>query len=229
MTAPLTIVIPTLEAAKRIGPCLGALSSGVFDGLIREVILVDGGSKDEIGDIAEATGATFLTSPRGRGGQLRLGAAHASTEWLLFLHADTVLQPGWIEAIRNHIDHRPEKAGYFDLRFDQDGLMPTLTAGWANWRSRLFALPYGDQALLIPRRFYKDLGGHPQIPLMEDVALVRRIGRRRLAPLKTTAITSAARYREQGWIRRGLRNLVTLFLFQLGTPPEKLVAWYEKE
>ncbi|MEM8791237.1 MAG: TIGR04283 family arsenosugar biosynthesis glycosyltransferase [Pseudomonadota bacterium] len=227
MTAPLSIVIPTLGVADRIGPCLGALTQGVFDGLIREVILVDGGSDDNIAEIAETTGATFLTARRGRGPQFACGARAATGEWLLFLHADTVLQPGWVQAIRTHIECDGRKAGYFDLSFDQGGPMASFTAFWANWRSRLLALPYGDQALLIPASLYREIGGYPELPLMEDVALIRRLGRRRIAPLKARALTSAERYVAEGWLRRGLRNITTLLLYRLGTKPEKLVAWYE--
>ncbi|MEM9044161.1 MAG: TIGR04283 family arsenosugar biosynthesis glycosyltransferase [Pseudomonadota bacterium] len=228
MTAPLSIVIPTLNSADRIGPCLGALTAGVFDGLIREVILVDAASEDAIDRIAEITGAKLSISPKGRGAQLAHGATEAIGEWILFLHADTILQPGWIDRVRTHIDRHPDKAGYFDLSFDSEDQMAGLTAAWANWRSRLFALPYGDQALLISTQLYKEVGGHPAIPLMEDVALARALGRRRLLSLKTKVITSAARYQAEGWTNRGWRNLITLLRYRLGTPPEKLVACYEK-
>ena len=117
MRAPVSVVIPTLDAAARIGPCLGALGEGVA-GLVREVILADGGSADAIGQVAEATGARLVEAPRGRGPQLAAGARAARGAWLLFLHADTVLAPGWAEAARRHIAAGPERAGYFRLAFD---------------------------------------------------------------------------------------------------------------
>ena len=228
MTAPLSVVIPTLDAADRIGPCLGALSEGLMSGLIHELIIADGGSEDGIAELADALGARLVTAPRGRGRQLAAGARAAHGDWFLFLHADTVLPPGWVEAVRAHIDAGPQRAGYFALRFDTPGPMARLVAGWANLRAALFALPYGDQGLLVSRLLYRQSGGYPEIPLMEDVALVRRIGQRRLTRLRATATTSAARYAAEGWLRRGWRNLTTLALYFLGVDPERLARRYAR-
>lgn len=228
MSAPLSIIIPTLDAADRLGPTLAALGDGIFDGLIREVIIADGGSQDDIAEIADGTGARFLDAPRGRGSQLAAGAEAALGDWLLFLHADSVLAPGWGDAVRAHILNGGGRAAYFRLMFDDPSIMAGVTAGWANLRSRIFALPYGDQGLLIERGLYARMGGYPALPLMEDVALVRRLGRARLTPLAATATTSAGRYRRDGWIRRGLRNLTTLTLYLAGVAPERLVRWYNK-
>jgi len=227
VTAPVSVIIPTLDDADRIGPCLGALGEALFDGLIREVILADGGSSDEIGDIADATGARLITAPRGRGPQLAAGAGAAQGDWLLFLHADTVLGPGWTAAVRTHIAEHRDQAGYFRLAFASHHAMARLVAGWASLRSRVFRLPYGDQGLLIPRTLYAAAGGYPPIPLMEDVALARRLGRR-LRALDAVATTSAERYERDGWIRRGARNLFTLVRYFLGVPPEKLAARYQR-
>jgi hypothetical protein len=106
--------------------------------------------------------------------------------------------------------------------------MARIIAGWANLRSALFALPYGDQGLLVSRALYDKTGGYRPIPLMEDVALVRRIGRRRLARLRVAAVTSAARYATDGWLRRGWRNLTTLALYFLGVDPERLARRYSR-
>jgi len=228
MSAPVSVVIPTLEAADRIGPCLGALGAAVMAGVIHEVIVADGGSSDAIAEVAEAVGARLVTAPRGRGKQLAAGAKAARGDWLLFLHADTVLAPGWGAAVLAHVQTRPGRAGYFTLRFDTQGPMARIVAGWANLRAALFALPYGDQGLLISRALYDQAGGYRPIPLMEDVALVRRIGRRRLARLGPAAVTSAARYGADGWLRRGWRNLTTLALYFLGVAPERLARRYER-
>lgn len=226
MSAPVSVVIPTLNAADRLGPTLGALGEAVLDGLIREVIIADGGSEDPIAQVSEGVGARLLTVPPGRGGQLAAGARAATGDWLLFLHADTVLPADWPLAVLRHLEMTPQKAGYFDLGFDTDGVMARWTAGWANLRSRMFALPYGDQGLLIPRVLYDQCGGYPEIPLMEDVALIRRLGGRRLAPLGSVAVTSADRYKRRGWIRQGARNLTILALYFLGVAPEKLARRY---
>jgi rSAM/selenodomain-associated transferase 2 len=226
MSAPLSVVIPTLDAADRIGPCLGALGEGVA-GLIREVILADGGSSDAIAAVADASGARLVTAKRGRGAQLAAGARAARGDWLLFLHADTVLAPGWTEAVRRHIAAAPGHAGYFRLAFDSGHPMARITAGWANLRARTFRLPYGDQGLLIARTVYQRVGGHPEIPLMEDVALARRLGRR-LVPIDAVAVTSADRYARDGWVRRGARNLSTLALWFAGASPERLARRYRR-
>ncbi len=228
MIAPVSVVIPTLNAADRLGPCLGALGEGLMTGLIHELIIADGGSEDAIAALAGDLGARLVTAPRGRGPQLAAGERVAQGEWILFLHADTVLSPGWVEAVRTHMLAGPGRAGYFALRFDTPGPMARLVAAWANLRSALFALPYGDQGLLISRLLYRKAGGYRSIPLMEDVALVRRIGRRRLARLGAAAVTSASRYGADGWLRRGWRNLTTLALYFLGVAPERLARRYER-
>ncbi|HSF96811.1 MAG TPA: TIGR04283 family arsenosugar biosynthesis glycosyltransferase [Thermohalobaculum sp.] len=226
MSAPVSVVIPTWQAANSIGPCLAALTEGLMEGLIAELILADGGSDDAIAEIAEAAGARLVVAPRGRGRQLAAGAEAARGAWLLFLHADTVLAPGWAAAVLAHMNRHPDRAGYFALRFDAAGLAPRLVAGWANLRARLFGLPYGDQGLLVSRALYAQSGGYPEIPLMEDVALARRLGRRRLARIGAEVVTSAERYARDGWLRRGWRNLTTLALYFLGMSPERLAERY---
>ena len=228
MRAPVSVVIPTLDAAARLGPCVAALGEGLMAGVVRELVIADGGSSDGIAEVAEALGARLVTAPRGRGAQLAAGARAAEGEWLLFLHADTVLAPGWAEVVRRYIAGRPAKAGYFKLRFDRGGPMARLVAGWANLRSGLFGLPFGDQGLLLSRELYDSVGGYPEIPLMEDVAMPRRLGRRRLVRLDAEAVTSAERYAARGWLRRGARNLSTQVLYFLGVAPERLVSRYER-
>ena len=228
MSAPVSVIIPVRDAAAQLPPCLAALAEGAVDGLVAEVILADGGSTDDIADLADGVGARLLAAAPGRGPQLRAGAAAARAPWLFFLHADTVLPPGWPGAIRAHIERAPDRAGYARLAFDSAHPMARVTAGWANLRARAFALPYGDQGLLVARAVYDAAGGHPPLALMEDVALVRRLGRQRLAPLALTVTTSAARYEREGWIARGWRNLTTLMLWRLGVPAERLCRRYER-
>ncbi|MEM7058846.1 MAG: TIGR04283 family arsenosugar biosynthesis glycosyltransferase [Pseudomonadota bacterium] len=227
MTAPVSVVIPVLNAADRIGPCLGALGEALFEGLIHEVILADGGSTDAIQDVADSIGALLVETSPGRGKQLAAGARQARGQWLLFVHADSVLGADWAQAVRDHIRTRPRHAGYFHLRFASTHWMAAPVAAWANLRSRLFGLPYGDQGLLIPRTLYDQTGGYPEIPLMEDVAIVRRL-RGHLRMLPCEILTDAVRYETEGWFRRGGRNLLTLIRYFLGTPPEKLARGYSR-
>ncbi|MEO1459349.1 MAG: TIGR04283 family arsenosugar biosynthesis glycosyltransferase [Pseudomonadota bacterium] len=228
MSAPLSVIVPTLDAAARIGPCLGALGEGLMAGLVRELVIADGGSSDAIAEVTEAVGGRLITAPRGRGPQLAAGCQAAAGRWLLVVHADTRLPPGWAETVARHIAEHPDKAGYFGLRFDATGFAAGWVAGWANLRSALFALPYGDQALLVPADLYRAVGGYPEIAIMEDVALVRRIGRRRLRRLAGYALTSAERYQRDGWVRRGARNLTTLALWHLGADPDRLAERYRR-
>lgn len=228
MRAPLSIVIPTLNAERHLGPCLGALFEGVQAGLVRELIVVDGGSGDATVEIAREVGAEVIEAAPSRGGQLRKGCAAARGEWFLVIHADSVLQEGWSEAVAAHIGAEAGKAGYFRLGFDAKGRAAGFVAGWANFRARAFGLPYGDQGICLRREMYDAVGGYPDIPLMEDVALVRAIGRAALVPFDAVAVTSAAKYQHQGWLRRGAGNLWTLLRYLAGVAPERLAAGYRR-
>ncbi|MCT4558324.1 MAG: TIGR04283 family arsenosugar biosynthesis glycosyltransferase [Pelagimonas sp.] len=225
MRAPISVIIPTLNAEATLPCCLNALSEGLSAGLIRELIVSDGGSEDQTRAIAEAAGAVMIQGAPSRGGQLGRGCAKAGGDWLLVLHADTELEEGWSRPATQALEN--PGAYYGQLRFDTRGPMPAWVAGWANLRSRLFGLPYGDQGLLVDRATYEMAGGYADIPLMEDVALARAL-RGKLRPLGARAITSAAKYRQAGWLRRGARNLMILMRYYLGTDPERLARSYRK-
>jgi len=224
----LTIIIPTLNAAQHLRTSLPPLAAFDALDLVQEVILADGGSEDATADIAEASGATHLPVSRGRGNQLAAGANAAKGKWLLFLHADTQLADNWHEAVRDFMDtpDNARRAGYFRFRLDDDGIRALLLAKLVALRARLFGLPYGDQGLLIASDHYRSIGGFQEIPLMEDVQIVRRIGRRNLTPLKPQAITSAERYRRDGYRLRPMRNLCCLLLYFIGTPPRVIARLY---
>ncbi|UOA32388.1 PGL/p-HBAD biosynthesis glycosyltransferase [Sulfitobacter sp. DSM 110093] len=226
MRAPISIVIPSLNAATSLPACLAALVEGLQAGLIREVIVSDGGSTDGTQALAEGWGGEVVSGTPSRGGQLSRGCAAARGDWLLVLHADTVLAPGWTDAVQDHMARGAGAAGWFRLQFDQRGLAPRLVAVWANLRSG-FGLPYGDQGLLLSRALYDDVGGYPDQPLMEDVALARAL-RGRLQRLDGQATTSADKYRRQGWLRRGGRNLWTLARYAMGANPEDLAQSYRR-
>ncbi len=224
MSAPISIVIPTLNAEKELPATLLSLMEGVHAGLIRELIVTDGGSTDQTLKIADEAGAEIVVGAASRGGQLRRGCDAARGEWLMVLHADTQLQSDWTTTVAGHLSSK--SPAVFKLSFRARGFGPFWVAGWANLRSRLFGLPYGDQGLLVPRRAYSATGGFPDQPLMEDVALIRSLPRARLLPVRV--FTSAERYSREGWIRRGSRNLWTLVRYYLGVDPEKLARSYRR-
>ena len=225
MRAPISVVIPTLNAQAGLPDCLMSLGEGLQAGLIRELVISDGGSQDETLKIAEAAGAVLVEGTPSRGGQLRRGAHVAQGTWFLFLHADTTLSPGWSDVVLDHLQQ--DTAGYFRLRFDGGGLPGWIVAGWANIRSRLFGLPFGDQGLLVPRDLYDAVGGFRDIPLMEDVTLARVL-KGKLVGLNAIAATSPERYHREGWINRSMKNAKLQMRFFLGGDPGELMKSYRK-
>lgn len=233
--APISVVIPTLNAADRLPACLEALVAACVGGLVREVVVVDGGSGDATREIADGFGATVLTEPPSRGGQLKAGGGAAEGDWLLFLHGDTVLAGDWASEAQAFIeaadaDARGGRAGVFTLAFDAAGFAPRFVAAGAMARTHLLKSPYGDQGLLLSRRLYEAVGGFKDMPLFEDVDIVRRItrrgGRGALHVLKAKATTSAARYERGGYMRRVVKNAWLLMRYHAGASPEKLKESY---
>ncbi|MSO92441.1 MAG: glycosyltransferase [Rhodospirillales bacterium] len=221
----LSIVIPSYQAEARIGETLAALEAGASP---VEIIVVDGGSTDATRAVAAMRGARVIDAPRGRGVQLAAGTRAASGDWLLFLHADTVLGLGWrgaVDAFTQAPENR-ERAAVFRFALDDSSLQARRIERLAAWRGRVLKLPYGDQGLLIGRAFYDAIGGFKPIPLMEDVDIVRRIGGRRLAVLDVAAVTSAERYRKGGFVLRPVHNLACLSFYFLGVPPRVLARLY---
>jgi rSAM/selenodomain-associated transferase 2 len=227
----ITVVIPTLNAEATLGQTLAALVPAAVDGLIREVIVVDGCSSDRTAEIVDHAGANLVQGRGGRGHQLGAGAAQARFPWLLFLHADTVLAPGWereasIFMERIDLEEQPVAAAAFRFALDDEGTRPRLLERLVALRCAALRLPYGDQGLLIPKRLYDEVGGYRPLILMEDVDLVRRLGRRRTVMLRARAVTSAERFRREGYARRSARNLLCLTLYTLRVPAHVISRIY---
>lgn len=223
--APLSVIIPTLNTtASSLLATTHSLMPAVRDGLIRELIISDGGSAG-MAEIATEIGAKFVVGEASRGQQLHQGAMVAQGDWLMFLHSDTQLANQWSEIVCRHIQ-TSDAAAYFRLKFSASGFGPLWVAAWANCRARWFDLPYGDQGLLISKKFYHQMGGYQAIPIMEDVAMARQL-KGRLEMLDCEAITDPIRYLEDGWFNRGRRNLFLLLRFLSGASPQSLASDYQ--
>ncbi len=211
----ISVVIPTLNAERLLPRCFDSLIAAAVRGVVREVIVSDAGSGDGTLDIADAAGAHIVRARKGRGTQLIEGAAIAKSDWLLFLHPETSLEPGWeVEAesfINQALMERP-RAAVFRFALDDFGGEARRAEAKANLRASLFALPYGDQGLLISKRLYHKTGGYRALADMEDADLVRRIGRRRLVGLRARAV-NVARPHKSAW-----RGLALALLHALRVP-----------
>ena len=216
----ISVVIPTLNAAATLPATLAAL------GPVAETVIADGGSLDGSVELARRAGARVLIAARGRGPQLAAGVTASTGEWLLLLHADTRLAPEWRDQAAAHICQHPDKAAYFRFVLDSADPRARRLEWLVAWRCRALALPYGDQALLIHRDTLHRAGGITPLPIMEDIDLVSRLGRRHLVGLSASAMTSAAKWERDGWYRRSARNLVCLSLWYVGVPPGRIARIY---
>jgi len=194
-----------------------------------QILIVDGGSQDATCLITKMKGAEFIDCTKGRGQQLVKGAQYSSGDWLLFIHADTILTANWSNEISMFMadSKNYRKVGVFRFGLDDQTKAAKRLELIVNLRAKYFGLPYGDQGLLIKREFYNYLGGFRPMPLMEDVDLIRRIGHCRLVHFKSVARTSASRYKESGYTCRSLKNLFCLGLYFLGVEPNKLIKFYQ--
>jgi len=214
------VILPTLNAELTLPRTLDTL------GPVAQCIVVDGGSIDTTRTVAAAAGAQVLTAARGRGSQIAAGIEAATSDWLLILHADTRLQPAWQDEAARHMADAPDRAAYFRFALESTHPRARRLEAAVAWRCRVLALPYGDQGLLIHRQLLRGVGGMRPLPIMEDVDLIRRLGRNRLIGLQTQAITSAMKWERDGWSARSARNLLCLSLWWLGVPPRAIARLY---
>lgn len=213
----LSIVIPTHNSEAKLPRCLAALVPGVMSGLVKEAIVADAGSADDTLAIAEAAGCEIVAARSGRARQLIDGANTARGKWLLFLHPDTALAPGWVETCERFINAGGRaRAAAFRLVFEDASPQAKRVQFITHLRGRMLKLPSGDQGLLISRVLYDALGGYSELDMMEDVDLVRRIGFQRLTLLDSDAITTADN------VRHAWRNLGLTARYLLGADPKDL-------
>ena len=179
--------------------------------------------------VARAAGARIVAAPRGRGTQLAAGRRGGAGRLALVPACRLPPRAGLGRGRRSLHQRppvRPSRAGYFAFALDDASPAARRLERIVAWRCRVFGLPYGDQGLLIARTLYDAVGGFAALPLMEDVDLARRLGRRRLAPLGMPAYASGRRYRQSGYMRRPLRNLLCLSLYFIGVPTRRIARLY---
>jgi rSAM/selenodomain-associated transferase 2 len=224
----ISVIIPTLNEEKNIGVCIRRV---LAEGADCEIIVADGGSTDcTVEKAKEFHGVKVVNSERGRGLQMNRGAVSANGNVLLFLHADTRLEEGWGRDVNGSLHDDVFAGGAFAFRIDGAGKHFRLIELWVKMRCSLFSLPYGDQGIFVRRDIFDKLGGYRDIPLMEDVDLVRRIKRiGRMTVLARKAVTSARRWTGGGWIRVSLLNQFIMILFRLGVNPGRLAKMYYGE
>ena len=226
MERKLSVIIPALNEEKTIAHTL----ERVRGGSVWEVIVASGRSTDRTREIARAFGATVVESAPGRGPQLAAGVAAATGDTLLFLHADTSLPLGFDDYIISVLDLPGVSAGAFRLVIDGEGRALRLIERLVNWRSRVRQMPYGDQAIFVPVDVLRAAGGVPDMPVMEDYVLIRRLrrmGRIGIAP--AAVVTSARRWLGRGVWRTTMCNQLCVAAYRLGVSPARIVRWSGRE
>ena len=225
----ISVIITTLNAAATLPATLESLVPAAVQGLVREVLIIDGGSTDTTLNIADGFGAVSISGGPLRASRLALGAQHARFPWLLFINPDCALDPGWEREASHLIEkiedgNRRPTAAVFRFALDDTGIEPRTTEWLARWSAALMGFSHAEQGLLIPRTLYAEVGGYKPYPMLEDVDLSSRVGRRRLAKLRTIALSNANRYRQQGYIGRALRYYGSLGLYALHVPMERIAS-----
>jgi rSAM/selenodomain-associated transferase 2 len=223
--ASLSIIVPVLDEEARIGAALVALAPFRARGV--EVIVADGGSSDRTVEIARPLADRVIVAPRGRGAQMNAGAAAASGDVLLFLHADTTLPPDAGMLVLEGLRPSAWQWGRFDVRIEGESPFLPVISSFMNWRSRITGITTGDQAMFATRDAFNAAGGFPDIPLMEDVALSKRLKRvSRPLCLAARVIVSGRRFDECGAIRMILLMWRLRLAYFLGAEPAALARRY---
>jgi rSAM/selenodomain-associated transferase 2 len=222
----ISVIIPALNESATICRSLSRLK----DVASLEIIVVDGGSRDNTAALAGTFGAKVVKTAPGKAVQMNAGAAAATGGILVFLHADSVLPGDFNYQIVSALNQKDVAAGAFRLGIDSTRAGIQIIESMTNWRSRYLQLPYGDQALFMRKALFEEIGGFPEIPIMEDFILVRRLKRRgKIAIVAEPVITSARRWQHLGIFKTWLINQLIVMAYYLGISPDRLSRWYRRE
>lgn len=225
MRPPLSVVIAARDESRGLPALLADLATAPE--LVLEVLVVDGGSRDGTPQLATLAGARVLHDGSGRGGQLAAGVAHSAGSWLLLLHGDVRLPPGWARAITAAIAAGETSAWAFRLRIAGAGPALRLVELAVELRSRWRQLPYGDQGLLLARRLHDAAGGVAPLPLMEDLEFVQRLRRRaRIGTLAPALHVNGRRWQRLGVWQTVLANARLRRAWRRGAPAAQLAERY---
>ncbi len=221
----ISIVIPTLNEAENLAATLASTESSVD----LEIIVVDGGSSDETLELAQSFGVRLLTTAAGRARQVNAGGLAASGDVLLFLHGDTRLPRGFERHVVDIMGKPGVVAGAFNLGIDGSEFGFRIIEMLANFRSRVWQMPYGDQAIFLRGEVFRALGGFPDMVVMEDFVLMQRLRKRGRVAIAPVAVkTSARRWRKLGILKTTLINQTVLLAYFLGSNPQRLARWYRR-
>ena len=221
----ISVIIPTLNEEDTIAGCIASVRA---EEASAEIIVVDGGSRDGTAEAAAVfPGVRIIRSEKGRGNQMNAGASSAGGDVLLFLHADTILEQGWKDALSSALETEAAVGGAFTFSIGNPAWKYRLVEAWVAMRCLIFRLPYGDQAIFMTKDAFRRLGGYEDIPLMEDVDLVRRMKKLGgLVMLRKRAVTSGRRWTSRGLVRTAAINQLTMLLYLLGVSPQRLARLY---
>jgi rSAM/selenodomain-associated transferase 2 len=223
-----SIIVPVLHEAERINDLIGHLRQ-LDSEKSSEIIVVDGAPEEDTLRAIHDGRITKLSTEKGRARQMNAGASAARGEILVFLHADTELPMSALKRMNAFINRSEFVGGAFDLRIKSDKRIFKVIAFLGSLRSRLNRIPYGDQAIFIRRDYFSEIGGYKDIPLMEDVELMRRVKRsgKKIWMFHDRVMTSPRRWEDEGVIYCILRNWALQILYFLGVSPYKLVNFYK--
>lgn len=224
-TSHISIIIPTLNEENNLDNLLSSLQA--YQNV--EIIVADGGSTDKTVDITRNHTVQVVTSPAGRGIQQNEGAKTASGNILVFLHCDTMLPDDFPNMIYTILNQPETAAGAFRLKINAKGRGYRLIEWGVNIRTRLLSLPYGDQVLFVKKNIFDQAGGFPNLPLLEDIMLIRRLKRLgKIRITKASVNTSARRWQRLGMVKTTLINQIILAGYIIGIKPETLARLYYK-